>query len=74
MASLGSNIGQPWRALWAVLHVVLPPFPQEDVLHPLLTSAPHWGAMGGSIAWCVGYGCLSLAAAALVIKGLEWGR
>jgi hypothetical protein len=74
MASLGTGIAQPWRACWAVLHVVLPPFPQEDFLHPLLTSVPHWGAMAGSIAWCVGYGCLALAAAALVIKGLEWGR
>ena len=74
LASPQAGVQQPWRTGWAVLHIVLPPFPQEDFLHPLLTSAPHWGAMAGSIAWCVGYGCLGLVAAALVIKGLEWGR
>jgi hypothetical protein len=54
--------------------VILPPFSQEGALHSLLVTVPHWSAMAGSIAWSLGYGLLAIAAAALVIKGLEWGR
>lgn len=74
MVAAGTGIHQPWRAFWLTLHVILPPFPQEDILHALLKTVPDWGAMAGSIGWCVGYGCLALATGALVVKGLEWGR
>jgi hypothetical protein len=74
LASPQANIGQPWRTFWYVLHLLLPPFSQEDVLHQLLASAPSWSALTPSITWSLGYGLLALVAAALVIKGLEWGR
>jgi len=74
LASPQAGVEQPWRSGWIALHFVLPPFAQQDQLHSLLSSTPDWGLVAGSIAWCVGYGCLALAAAALVIKGLEWGR
>ncbi|HZS61038.1 MAG TPA: hypothetical protein VFA43_17315 [Gemmatimonadaceae bacterium] len=74
MASPQTGVQQPWRTVWIVLHWVLPPFPQQDRMASLLSSAPQWDAMAGPIAWCLGYGILALMAAALVIKGLEWGR
>lgn len=74
LASPQSPIGPGWRAFWYVLHVLLPPFSQEDLLHRMLVSIPDWSALAGSIAWSLGYGVLALVAAVLVIKGLEWGR
>lgn len=74
LASPDAQIGPVWRALWRVLHVLLPPFAQQSFLEKILTNAPPWGDLVGSIAWCVGYGLLALVGAALVIRGLEWGR
>ena len=74
LAMPGTPIGAFWRFFWRVLHWLLPPFSQEEVLHQMLRSAPDWSAMGGSILWCIGYGLLALMATALVIRGREWAR
>jgi hypothetical protein len=74
LASPDSPIGAVWRGCWRVLHVVLPPFSQQTMLERILTTAPPWGDVVGSIAWCVGYGLLGLVCGALVIRGLEWAR
>jgi hypothetical protein len=74
LASHDAPVGPVWRVVWRIVHIVLPPFSQQSALHALLTSAPNWSGVAGSIAWCVGYGLLALVAAALVLRGLEWGR
>jgi len=73
-AAPDSPIGPVARSLWRVVHVILPPFTQQTFLEGMLASAPNWGDIAGSIAWCVGYGLIALMAGAFVIRGLEWAR
>jgi hypothetical protein len=74
LASPDAPIGPAWHVLWRVLHIVLPPFSQQSPLDRMLTNAPVWGDLVGSIAWCVGYGVLALVGAVVAIRGLEWAR
>jgi hypothetical protein len=74
LAAPDAPIGPVAHALWRAAHVILPPFSQQTFLHGMLASAPPWGDIAGSIAWCVGYGLIALVAGAFVIRGLEWAR
>jgi hypothetical protein len=72
LASADARLAPGWRIFWQVVHVLLPPFSQLS--RSLLASAPYWGDVLGSIAWCIGYGILALVATVLVIRGFEWAR
>lgn len=74
LAGPDAPVGPVWRVLWRVAHVLLPPFAQQSFLERVLTNAPVWSDIAGSIVWCVGYGLLALVIAVLVIRGLEWAR
>jgi ABC-type transport system involved in multi-copper enzyme maturation permease subunit len=65
LAAPGVPISTFWHIIWSGVHAILPPLAlQNDV----------WVGHAWPILWCVGYGALALAGAALVIRGAEWAR
>jgi hypothetical protein len=65
LAAPGVPISPFWHVVWSVAHVLLPPF--------AIQNAVLAGGVGAMV-WCAGYGVLALVVAALMIRGLEWGR